>query len=145
MKKIIDTLRLEIEAGKANPSPPVGPALGLRGVNIMAFCKEFNALTKDYQTGIKLPTVISIYEDKSFTFVIKNPSTSFCIKKGFNTNKGSENHLKQTEISDKLLYLIATIKQNDYNLTRISLKSLYKSIYGTAKSMGFTLKKGNNL
>lgn len=138
MKKIIDILRLEIEASKANPSPPVGPALGLRGVNIMSFCKEFNAATKDYSSGVLLPTIIYVYEDKSFSFIIKHPSVSFCFKKVLNLNNNSS--LKKHVVSKKLVYHIAELKGSDYNLKKIKLSSLFKSIHGTAKSMGFQIK-----
>lgn len=139
MKKITGFLRLEIEAGKANPSPPVGPALGLRGINIMNFCKEFNARSKSIKDGTIVPTLITIYEDKSISFVIKSPSSSYHVKKNLNLAKGAKTPGKQTlgSIDLKSVYEIAKSKQKD--LSHLSVESVARSILGSLQSTGVSL------
>ena len=117
-KKVVGKIKLQIEAGKANPSPPVGPALGQHGVNIMDFCKQFNAKTES-QAGYIIPVIIDVYEDRSFSFVIKSPPAPVLIKKALNLSKGSAvpNKDKVAEITREQLEEIAKIKMNDLNAT----------------------------
>ena len=134
-KKIIGSLKLQVKAGQANPSPPVGPALGQRGINIMMFCKEFNAKTKD-QNGMILPVVITVYSDKSFTYILKSPPASVLLKKACNIASGSgrPNKEKVGKVTKKQLLEIAKMKQKDINAT--SEAAMIKVIAGTARSMG---------
>nr|YP_007890541.1 ribosomal protein L11 [Histiona aroides]AGH24035.1 ribosomal protein L11 [Histiona aroides] len=136
MKKITGYIRLEIEAGKASPSPPVGPALGLRGLNIMQFCKDFN--NQCSVLGIKegpVPTLITVYEDRTYTYKIKTPAVSHLMKAHLNIKKGQSKAGKEQPISIDLrsLYEIARIKQEG---TRQNIQSVCRSVHGTAKSMG---------
>ena len=135
MKKITGSVKLQIPAGKANPAPPVGPALGQQGVNIMAFCKEFNAATQK-QAGDILPVVITVYKDKSFTFITKQPPASALIKKALNIAAGSKepNKIKVGKLSKKQLAEIANRKMKDLN-ARTEAAAM-KVIAGTARQMG---------
>ena len=135
-KKVSTILKLQIPAGSANPSPPVGPALGQAGVNIMDFCNAFNAETQSAEKGLPLPVVISVYEDKSFTFVVKTPPAAVLIRKALNIEKGSgePNKVKVGKISRKQLEEIAKMKEPDLNANDID--NAVKIIAGTARSMG---------
>ena len=135
-KKVETILKLQIPAGAANPSPPVGPALGQASVNIMDFCNAFNAETKDAGKGVPLPVVIQVYEDKSFTFQIKSPPASVLIKKAIKIQKGSSvpNMDKVGSITIAQLEEIAKVKEKDLNAN--SLDQAVKIIAGTARSMG---------
>jgi large subunit ribosomal protein L11 len=139
-KKIVGFIKLQIPAGKANPSPPVGPALGQRGLNIMEFCKAFNAQTQSMEPGLKLPVVITAYADKSFTFVLKSPPATVLIKKAIKLEKGSSrpNADKVGKITRAQLEDIAKIKTKD--LTAADLDAAVKTIAGTARSMGVTVE-----
>ena len=134
-KKVQGIIRLQLHAGAANPAPPVGPALGAQGVNIMAFCKDFNAKTKD-QNGLILPVVITVYSDKSFTYILKSPPASVLLKKACNIASGSgrPNKEKVGKVTKKQLLEIAKMKQKDINAT--SDDAMIKVIAGTARSMG---------
>ena len=138
-KKIIGKIKLQIEAGKATPSPPVGPALGQHGVNIMDFCKQFNAKTES-QAGYIIPVVIDVYEDRSFSFVTKSPPAAVLIKKAINLPKGSAvpNKTKVGTITKAQLEEIAKTKMEDLNAT--SLESAVKMIAGSARAMGVTVE-----
>lgn len=139
-KKVVGKIKLQIEAAKANPSPPVGPALGQHGVNIMDFCKQFNAKTES-QAGYIIPVVIDVYEDRSFSFVTKSPPAAVLIKKALNLPRGSAtpNKDKVGEITQAQLEEIAKTKMEDLNAT--SLKSAVEMIKGTARAMGVTVAK----
>lgn len=138
-KKVIGKIKLQIQAGKANPSPPVGPALGQHGVNIMDFCKQFNAKT-EAQAGYVIPVVIDVYEDRSFSFVTKSPPAAILIKKAINLTKGSavSNKDKVGKITQAQLEEIAKTKMEDLNAT--SLEAAVKMIKGSARSMGVTVE-----
>jgi len=137
MAKVVDKLvKLQVPAGKANPAPPVGPALGQAGVNIMEFCKAFNARTQEMETGITLPVVISVYKDKSFDFVIKTPPAAVLLLKAAGLSKGSPEPNKQkvgTVTADQVRE-IATTKMPDLNC--YDVEAGMKIVAGTAKSMG---------
>ena len=135
-KKIVGFIKLQCPAGKANPSPPIGPALGQRGLNIMEFCKAFNAQTQGIEPGLKLPVVITAYADKSFTFVLKSPPATVLIKKALKLEKGSDKaHLNKVgKISRAQLEEIAKMKQKD--LTAADMDAAVKTIAGSARSMG---------
>ena len=134
-KRVQSTIRLQIAAGEANPAPPVGPALGQHGVNIMEFCKAFNAKTEK-DKGTIIPVIITVYEDKSFTFITKTPPAAVLIKKALGLDKGSgePNKNKVGAITDAQLEEIATIKKPDLNANDI--EAAKKIIEGTARSMG---------
>ena len=134
-KKIQGYIRLQLPAGAANPAPPVGPALGAQGVNIMAFCKEFNAKTKD-QNGMILPVIITVYSDKSFTFILKSPPASVLLKKAANIASGSArpNQDKVGKVNRKQLLEIYRLKQKDLNAN--SDEAGIRIIAGTARNMG---------
>ena len=134
-KKLVGKIKLQIEAGKANPSPPVGPALGQHGVNIMDFCKQFNARTES-QAGYIIPVVIDVFEDRSFTFVTKTPPAAVLIKKAINLPKGSAapNKTKVGKITKAQLEEIAKTKMEDLNAA--SLEAAMSMVEGTARSMG---------
>ena len=134
-KKVHGIIRLQLPAGAANPAPPVGPALGAQGVNIMAFCKEFYARTKD-QNGMILPVVITVYTDKSFTYILKSPPASVLLKKAVNVASGSAkpNKDKVGKVTKKQLLEIAKLKKADLNSK--SDDAAIKVIAGTARSMG---------
>ena len=139
-KKIIGFIKLQILAGQANPAPPVGPALGQQGVNIMEFCKAFNAATQD-QPGMIIPVEISVYADRSFTFITKTPPASALLKKAANLKKGSgePNKEKVGMVSVKDLEKIAELKMKDLNANTI--QSAVRMIRGTAVSMGITISE----
>ena len=134
-KEIVGQIKLQIPAGQANPAPPVGPALGQQGVNIMAFCKEFNAATQK-QAGDILPVVITVYKDKSFTFITKQPPASALIKKALNIAAGSKEPNKQKvgRLTKKQIQEIATRKMPDLNAR--NMEGAVKLISGTARQMG---------
>ncbi len=138
-KKVVGEIRLQLPAGAANPAPPVGPALGAKGVNIMAFCKEFNAKTKD-QNGMILPVVISVYADKSFTFILKSPPASVLLKKAAGVEKGSKipNKEKVGKVTKKQIQEIVKIKKADLNAKND--EAAYRIIVGTAKNMGIEVE-----
>ena len=135
-KKILGYIKLQVPAGSATPSPPIGPALGQRGVNIMGFCKEFNARTEKEEKGTPLPTVITVYQDKSFTFVTKTPPATFYIKQALNLKSGSQKPGRETagKISMEQCREIAEKKMKDLNAN--DLEQATKIIAGTARSMG---------
>lgn len=135
-KKIQGYIKLQVPAGQANPSPPIGPALGQAGVNIMEFCKSFNAQTQDQDAGIPLPTVITVYADKSFTFVTKTPPASFFIKKAARLPKGSTTPGREVvgAVTMNQLREIAEAKMADLNANDI--ESAAKMLVGSARSMG---------
>jgi len=136
-KKITGYVKLQVPAGKANPAPPVGPALGQAGLNIMEFCKAFNAETQQMEQGAPLPVVITVYQDKSFSFVFKKPPASYLIKKAIKLQKGSETPGRGeyiAKVSRKQLKTIAEGKMSDLNAHNIS--DACKILEGTARSMG---------
>jgi large subunit ribosomal protein L11 len=139
-KKIVGFIKLQIPAGKANPSPPVGPALGQRGLNIMEFCKAFNAQTQSMEPGLMLPVVITAFADKSFTFVLKTPPATVLIKKAIKLEKGSgrPNSDKVGKVTRAQLEEIAKMKMKD--LTAADLDAAVKTIAGSARSMGVTVE-----
>ncbi|GBF81454.1 50S ribosomal protein L11 [Aphanothece sacrum] len=139
MKKISAIIKLALPAGKANPAPPVGPALGQHGVNIMAFCKEYNAKTAD-QVGMIIPVEISVYEDRSFSFVLKTPPASVLIRKAAGVERGSNqpNKTKVGSISTTQLREIAQTKMPDLNANDID--AAMNIVAGTARNMGITIK-----
>jgi large subunit ribosomal protein L11 len=134
-KKITGMIKLQIPAGQANPAPPVGPALGQHGVNIMAFCKEFNAKTKD-QPGMIIPVVITVFADKSFTFITKSSPASALLKKAAGITAGSKepNKEKVGKVTRKQVLEIVKIKMKDLNAT--SEEAAFRIVAGTARSMG---------
>lgn len=134
-KKVVGQIKLQIPAGQANPAPPVGPALGQHGVNIMGFCKEFNAVTKE-QAGMVIPVVITVYQDKSFTFITKSPPASILLKKAAGIAAGSKtpNKDKVGKVTKKQLLEIVKLKSKDLNATDAEAAS--RMIAGTARSMG---------
>ena len=134
-KKVVGQIKLALEAGKANPSPPVGPALGQHGVNIMEFCKAYNAKTQD-QAGMVIPVIITVYADKSFSFITKTPPVSILIKKELNLKSGSKvpNKDKVGKLTKVQVDKIVKIKMPDLNCT--SEESAYNMVVGTARSMG---------
>ncbi|HYU77189.1 MAG TPA: 50S ribosomal protein L11 [Ktedonobacteraceae bacterium] len=137
-KRIKAVVRLQIPAGKANPAPPIGTALGPQGVNIMAFCKEYNARTQD-QVGMIIPAEITIYEDRSFTFITKTPPVTDLLKKAAGVEKGSANpnRIKVGTIDRTKLREIAELKMKDLNV--IDIEGAERMIEGTAQSMGITI------
>lgn len=139
-KKIIKLVKLQVPAGKANPAPPVGPALGQAGVNIMGFCKEFNARTQD-QAGLIIPVVISVYEDRSFTFVTKTPPAPVLLKKAAKVEKGSSvpNKTKVATVTKAQVQEIAELKMEDLNAA--SVEAAVRMIEGTARSMGILVSE----
>ncbi|MCF7810345.1 50S ribosomal protein L11 [bacterium] len=139
-KKIEGYIKLQISGGQANPSPPVGPALGQRGVNIMEFCKAFNARTSD-QNGMTLSVVITVYKDKTFTFIVKTPPAAVLLRKAIGDKKGSPepNRVKVGTVTRKQLSEIAKIKMPDLNAHTI--EAAEEIISGTARNMGITVKE----
>jgi large subunit ribosomal protein L11 len=135
-KKVQAYIKLQVPAGAANPSPPIGPALGQQGVNIMEFCKQFNAQTGKLEKGLPIPTVITVYSDRSFTFIMKTPPASVLIRKAIGIEKGSgtPNTAKVGKISRKQLEDIARMKTPD--LTAADLEAAIRTIAGSARSMG---------
>jgi len=135
-KKVNGYIKLQVPAGSANPSPPIGPALGQQGVNIMEFCKQFNAQTQKLEKGLPIPVIITVYSDRSFTFVMKTPPASVLIRKALGIEKGSgtPNSAKVGKISRKQLEEIAKAKKPD--LTAADLEAAMRTVAGTARSMG---------
>ena len=135
-KKIVGFIKLQVPAGKANPSPPIGPALGQRGLHIMEFCKAFNAQTQGVEPGLPLPVVITAFADKSFTFVIKSPPAAVLIKKAAKLDKGSANPLKVKvgKITREQLEEIAKKKKKD--MTAADVDAAVRTLAGSARSMG---------
>ena len=140
MKKVTGQIKLQLPAGKANPSPPVGPALGQRGLNIMEFCKAFNAQTQGMEPGLMLPVVITAFADKSFTFILKTPPATVLIKKAIKLEKGSAKpHIdKVGKITRAQAEEIAKAKMPD--LTAADLDAAVRTIAGSARSMGITVE-----
>lgn len=139
-KKIVGYIKLQVPAGKANPSPPIGPALGQRGLNIMEFCKAFNAQTQKMEPGLPIPVVITAFADKSFTFVMKTPPAAILIKKAAGVQKGSPkpNQNKVGKVTKKQLEEIAQTKMPD--LTAAGLDAAVRTIAGSARSMGLNVE-----
>ncbi|TMM49254.1 50S ribosomal protein L11 [Sulfitobacter sabulilitoris] len=139
-KKRIGSMKLQVKAGQANPSPPVGPALGQRGINIMEFCKAFNAKTADMEPGAPCPTVITYYQDKSFTMEIKTPPASYYLKKAAKVQSGAKTPSRETvgSVSVAQVREIAEAKMRDLNATDI--EGAMKIILGSARSMGIEVK-----
>jgi large subunit ribosomal protein L11 len=135
-KKVQGYIKLQVPAGSANPSPPIGPALGQQGVNIMEFCKQFNAQTQKLEKGLPIPVIITVYSDRSFTFIMKTPPASVLIRKAIGIEKGSgaPNTSKVGKITRKQIEEVATTKQPD--LTAANLEAAVRTIAGTARSMG---------
>jgi len=141
-KKISGYIKLQVPAGIANPSPPIGPALGQRGVNIMEFCKAFNAATQELEKGAPIPTTITVYADRSFSFVTKTPPASFLLKKAARIQKGSSETGKQSAgtIRRSQLAEIAETKMKDLNAN--SIEAATRIIEGSARAMGLTVVEG---
>ena len=141
-KKITGYIKLQVPAGIANPSPPIGPALGQRGVNIMEFCKAFNAATQELEKGAPIPTTITVYADRSFSFVTKTPPASFLLKKAARIQKGSQEPGKASAgtIRRSQLAEIATAKMADLNAN--DLEAATRIIEGSARAMGLTVVEG---
>ena len=141
-KKIDGYIKLQVPAGVANPSPPIGPALGQRGVNIMEFCKAFNAATQDMEKAMPIPTIITVYADRSFTFVTKTPPASFLIKKAAGLKSGSKEPGKVSagKIARSKLTEIAEMKMKDLNAN--DLEAATKIIEGSARAMGLEVVEG---
>lgn len=139
-KKIDGYIKLQVPAGKANPSPPIGPALGQKGVNIMAFCKEFNAASANLEPGLPTPVEITVYSDKSFTFIMKSPPAAVLLRKAAGIAKGSStpHSSKVGKVTREQLEEIAKTKEAD--LTGADLEAAVKTIAGTARSMGITVE-----
>jgi large subunit ribosomal protein L11 len=139
-KKITAYIKLQVKAGEANPSPPIGPALGQRGVNIMEFCKAFNAKTQDVEKGLPLPVVITVYSDKSFTFITKTPPATVLLKKAVGLKSGSSNPntKKVGTVTRAQLEEIAKAKMEDLNAA--NLDAAVKTIAGSARSMGLNVE-----
>ena len=139
-KKIVGFIKLQVPAGKANPSPPIGPALGQRGLNIMEFCKAFNAQTQGIEPGLPLPVIITAFADKSFTFIIKSPPSSILIKKAAKIDKGSPrpHQDKVGKVTRAQLEEIAKAKMKD--LTAADLDAAVRTIAGSARSMGVNVE-----
>lgn len=139
-KKVIGMIKLQLAAGKATPAPPVGPALGQHGVNIMGFCKEFNARTAN-QAGMIIPVVITVYQDRSFSFILKTPPAAVLLKKAAGIEKGSENSIrnKVATVSIDKVREIAELKMPDLNAG--SVETAISMIKGTARSMGITVSE----
>ena len=139
-KKVTGFIKLQIPAGQANPAPPVGPALGQKGVNIMEFCKQFNARTKD-QAGLIIPVIITVYSDKSFTFITKTPPAAILLLKAAKVEKGSgePNRNKVGKVTPKQVREIAEMKMVDLNAA--SVEAAMRMVAGTARSMGITVEE----
>lgn len=142
-KKVQAYIKLQVKAGQANPSPPVGPALGQHGVNIMEFCKAFNALTQDpnkYEAGMPIPVVITVYNDRSFTFITKSPPAAILLLKAAKISQGSgePNKKKVGKVTIEQIKKIAEIKKNE--LSAASLEAAIRTIAGTARSMGIEVE-----
>ena len=140
-KKIEGYLKLQVSAGQANPSPPIGPALGQRGLNIMAFCKAFNAATQNMEQGSPIPTIITIFRDKSFTFETKTPPASYFLRKAARLDKGSQEPGREIvgNVTQNQLREIAELKMQDLNAN--SIEQAMKIIAGSARSMGLQVQR----
>ncbi|HXK00547.1 MAG TPA: 50S ribosomal protein L11 [Buchnera sp. (in: enterobacteria)] len=140
-KKIQTYVKLQVAAGMANPSPPVGPALGQKGVNIMEFCKAFNLKTDNIEKGLPIPVVVTVYTDRSFSFIIKTPPASILLKKmaGIKSGSGKPNQEKIGKITKQQILEIALMKKTD--MTGANLEKMAKSIEGTAYSMGLIVER----
>ena len=138
-KKVVGQVKLQLPAGKATPAPPVGPALGQHGVNIMGFCKQFNAKTSD-QAGLIIPAVITVYADRSFTFELKTPPASVLLKKaaGVESGSGTPNKTKVAKVSSSKVREIAELKKQDLNANDV--EAAIRMIEGTARSMGIEIQ-----
>jgi large subunit ribosomal protein L11 len=141
-KKITGYIKLQVPAGAANPSPPIGPALGQRGVNIMEFCKSFNAATTELEKGMPIPTIITVYADRSFSFETKTPPATFLLKKAAKIQSGSKEPGKQTagRVKRSQLAEIAEVKMKDLNAN--SIEAATKIIEGSARAMGLEVVEG---
>ncbi|MCI1944675.1 50S ribosomal protein L11 [Clostridium luticellarii] len=139
-KKVVGMIKLQLPAGKATPAPPVGPALGQHGVNIMGFCKEFNAKTAS-QAGLIIPVVITVYQDRSFSFILKTPPAAVLLKKavGIESGSGVPNKTKVAKVTKEQLKQIAETKMPDLNAG--SIEAAMKMVAGTARSMGITVEE----
>ena len=137
-KKVMDYIKLQIEAGKANPAPPVGPALGQRGVNIMEFCKSFNEKTKD-KMGFKVPVVITVYSDRSFSFITKQPPASALLMKAAGLKKGTDNPLKNKVGKLTRAQLMEVVNQKIEDLNTDDLEMAANTLAGSARSMGIDI------
>ena len=139
-KKIIGYIKLQVPAGQANPSPPIGPALGQRGLNIMEFCKAFNASTQNLEQGMPIPTVITAYADRTFSFITKTPPTSFLLKKAAGLEKGSPDPLRQKsgKVTEAQVREIAEQKMQDLNAK--DLDGALQMVRGSARSMGIEVE-----
>ncbi|OGL48994.1 MAG: 50S ribosomal protein L11 [Candidatus Schekmanbacteria bacterium RIFCSPHIGHO2_02_FULL_38_11] len=140
-KKVLTQIKLQIPAGQANPSPPVGPALGQHGVNIMEFCKTFNAKTQALEPGIITPVEITVFSDRSFTFIVKTPPASILLKKAAGVAKGASDQLKQKvgKVTKAQIAEIAKLKLPDLNTTNI--EAAIRTVEGTARSMGIQVQE----
>jgi large subunit ribosomal protein L11 len=141
-KKVNGYIKLQVPAGAANPSPPIGPALGQQGVNIMEFCKQFNAQTQKMEKGLPIPVIITVYSDRSFTFIMKTPPAAVLIRKmiGIEKGSGTPNTTKVGKITRKQLEEVAKMKQPD--LTAADLEAAIRTIAGSARSMGVDVVDG---
>ena len=139
-KKVIGQIKLQLPAGKATPAPPVGPALGQHGVNIMEFCKQFNAKTKDAEAGLVIPAIITVYADRSFTFELKTPPAAVLLKKaaGIESGSGVPNKTKVGRVSRAKVREIAEMKRQDLNANDV--EAAMRMIEGTARSMGLEIQ-----
>ncbi len=138
-KKVIATIKLQVRGGQANPSPPVGPALGQHGVNIMEFCKAFNSRTQDKE-GMVIPVIVTVYTDKTFTFITKTPPASVLLKQAANIAKGSPDPKREKIASVTRTQLEEIAKQKYEDLSAVDLPGALKIIEGTARSMGIVVK-----
>lgn len=139
-KKIQAIVKLQVPAGKANPSPPIGPALGQQGINIMLFCKEFNARTKDIELELPTPVVVTVYSDRSFTFIIKSTPSSVLLKKAAGIKNGSSKPKKELVGKIKREQIFDIAKNKVADMTGKDINAIFRSIEGTAKSMGLTIE-----
>ena len=139
-KKIDGYIKLQVPAGKANPSPPIGPALGQKGVNIMAFCKDFNAASANIEPGLPIPVVITVFNDKSFTFVMKSPPAAVLLRKAAGISKGSSTPKTSKVGTVNRAQLEEIVKTKQADLTAAELEAAIRTIAGTARSMGITVE-----
>lgn len=139
-KKIDGYIKLQVPAGKANPSPPIGPALGQKGVNIMAFCKEFNAASANMEPGLPVPVVITVFSDKSFTFVMKSPPAAVLLRKAAGIAKGSSVPNKNKVGTVTRAQLEEIVKTKEADLTAADLEAAVRTVAGTARSMGINVE-----
>lgn len=139
-KKVQAIVKMQVKAGMANPSPPIGPSLGQQGVNIGLFCKEFNSKTSQLEPGIPVPVIVTIYSDRSFTFVIKSSPASILLKKAAGIEKGSSNPNKKIVGKVNNLQILQIAQEKKVDMTGKNIDSIIKSIAGTAKSMGILIQ-----